>query len=220
MTFEELKNIKEIIIHDGSKEYRANIVEIPDMVKIIAAPVSTIIDSWMKKPVDIFFTLNDKKYTFSAVVYLPDPQKIVIIKSGDIIPDKRIQKRTEIGILPATISAKPMWKLLRTTEIEIKVVDLSEGGAQIWAKESLDEDKQYILSIILRNHKMSIPFEIRKKIGQRENTFMYGIHFTEISDTDKKIINRYLTKLSGDRKQKDIFSMDIKNALGDFKKSL
>ena len=218
MTLADLKNVKEIIIHVSAKDYTANIIEISDMVKIIAAPVSPLTDAWLKKPVDVLFTLGNKNYTFPAIAYLPDPQKIVIIKSGDIIPDKRVQKRTEIDVLPATITTKPILGLLQLQEIETKVVDLSEGGAQIWVKEPLNEKKQYELSIILRNHKMSLPFEIRNKTGQRNDTFMYGIRFMDISDTDKKIINRYLTKLSGDRKQKDISFIDIKSIWKDFEK--
>ncbi|MCL5409017.1 MAG: PilZ domain-containing protein [Candidatus Omnitrophica bacterium] len=219
MTLKELKKVKEIIIQASGKEYVANIIEIPDMMKIIAAPVSIITDAWMKKPAEIFFILNNKRYSFSAFVYLPSHQKIVIVKAGDITPDKRIYKRTEIDILPATIFPKPILGLLQLPETEVKVVDLSEGGAQIWVKEPLEENKQYILSITLKKHTLAIPCEIRNKIGQKENTFIYGIHFTEISDLDKKIITKYLTKIRGDKKQKNIESIDMESMWNDIKQS-
>ncbi len=198
MTLKDLKNIKEILIRVEAKEYKVNIVEISDMEKMITVPVSTINDPWLEKPADIFFTLNNKKYTFPANIYfIAESPKIVIIKKDDIVPDKRIQKRTKTDVLSATISAKYILGLLLSQEIEIKVVDLSESGAQIWSKEPLNADKQYKLLLTLKKHKISTFFEIKNNIGKKENTFVYGIHFTAISNIDKKVINKYLMELNG-----------------------
>jgi len=157
---------------------------------ILEEPIHSVIRG---KKGEVFFQIEDDLYTFNALLWTPSIDRVVIQKITDIKINKRKTERVEVGEIPVNIIES---SIIEKRVIDGLMIDLNENGAQIWTKEPLRKNLKLRLSFKILKKELEIPFEIRSEI-KKGDTFCYGIKFLEMTEDDKKIINKFLKKLEG-----------------------
>jgi len=198
-----------------NEEYYVVVKEIIDKDKFFAISEEPIQSVIRGKKGEVFFQIEDDLYTFNALLWTPSSDRVVIQKITDITKNKRKTERVEVGEIPVNI--------IETSILEKRIVDgimldLNENGAQIWTKEPLRKNLKLKLSFKIRGKDLEIPFEIRS-VNMKGSTYCYGVKFLEMTENDKKIINKFLKKLEGKTEISDeIEKIKVEELLKDFEK--
>jgi len=202
----DFKKVKEFIIRVENREEKAKFINIGEEGELIfeIPPDSQIVGTLGKKG-EVFFKLEGREYSFSGNIFSPEPQKLVVIKQSEVIPNKRIDDRIETQVLPAKIKEK---KLLFEKVIEAYIMDLSRNGAKIETEHLLNQDEEYLIETTLDKRPFSATFKV-KSIKERKGKYIYGILFRTMTVEDEKVLERYIEEMNNKPKEDELEKVDL-----------
>jgi len=203
-----LKKAKEFIIIVEEKEHIAQLIDIGKKGELFfeLSKDSKYGEGELGLKGSVLFRIGNINYFFQGKVFNPTPSTMIVVRETEIFTDRRSEVRFETQSLPAKVKEHG---ILHSEIIQVYVLNLTPKGVCFETHEKLDEDKKYSIEIPLEVKYFSktvyANFKI-KYVKEKQNFYIYGAEFENISEEEKNKINRYILL------EKDKWEIDYLNA--------
>ncbi|MCM8771898.1 MAG: PilZ domain-containing protein [Candidatus Omnitrophica bacterium] len=198
MNFEELKNIKKVIIFIENEKIEGELIEINKWGKMIISvpPRTKIIPVELGKRGEVFFEKDNKKYFVSGKIFSQGVERVVVLPETDILNERRKNERLETDFIPVKLVGKI--SLFHKEEINGNILNISLSGAKVETSMPLKEGVFYDFQTTFFIKKKPYSFSAKCKLKfmkKIRNLYLNGVEFIEIDPLSFEILNKYIKEL-------------------------